>query len=152
MSTEIMVEKVFGLLETMLLFSAISDYPVSTSIHASLPAHPVKKICNAVDHPKLGKDTLSRLYGALNLFYNSTGQEKCFSIKSDSHNGSATHGWDFQGCTELIQPPVRNSNDSLFPRTYKHKTIDRGCSKFSGIKPRPNWITTEFGGQLKQLS
>ncbi|ONK57486.1 uncharacterized protein A4U43_C09F1000 [Asparagus officinalis] len=35
----------------------------------------------------------------------------------------------------------------LIPRSYKHKTIDRGCSKFSGIKPRPNWITTEFGGQ-----
>ncbi|XP_020246238.1 LOW QUALITY PROTEIN: lysosomal Pro-X carboxypeptidase-like, partial [Asparagus officinalis] len=146
MSTEIIVEKVFGLLETMLLFSAISDYPVSTSIHASLPAHPVKKICNAIDHPKLGKDTLSRLYGAMNLFYNSTGQEKCLSIKSDSQNGSATYGWDFQGCTELIQPPVRNSIDSLFLVRISTKPLI-GDAQSSRIKPRPNWITTEFGGQ-----
>ena len=57
-----------------------------------------------------------------------------------------------QGCTEMIQPEMKNDNNSLFPYTFKHKITDMGCSQFFGIHPRPHWITTEFGGEVSLLN
>ena len=44
-------------------------------------------------------------------------------------------------------PTSGNNEDSIFPASdwdYKHRAS--ACKSIFGIKPRPLWITTEFGG------
>lgn len=54
-----------------------------------------------------------------------------------------------QACTEMIMPTSGNNEDSIFPASdwdYKHRAS--ACKSIFGIKPRPLWITTEFGGHV----
>lgn len=88
----------------------------------------------------------------MNVFYNNTGNETCFKAEAtEEGSDTSSKGWYWQGCTEMLQPAIRNNSSSIFPYTYKHKASDMGCSKFFGIKPRTNWITTEFGGYVSLL-
>lgn len=60
---------------------------------------------------------------------------------------------DMQACTEMIMPQGGSKNDSIFPE-YKWKYEYRVdyCSAVYGVEPRPNWITTEFGGPVRTFS
>lgn len=46
--------------------------------------------------------------------------------------------------------PMTCSNESMFPPSefdYEEFAID--CKKKYGVSPRPHWITTEFGGEVR---
>jgi lysosomal Pro-X carboxypeptidase len=45
--------------------------------------------------------------------------------------------------------PMTKSNQSMFPPTnftFEEKIFS--CNKAYGVKPRPHWITTEYGGYV----
>ncbi|KAJ8421686.1 hypothetical protein Cgig2_008644 [Carnegiea gigantea] len=53
----------------------------------------------------------------------------------------------FQACTEMILPTEGNNEESIFPTSnYDCNDLVNQCTLLYGVKPRPSWITTEFGG------
>lgn len=52
-------------------------------------------MCKAIDNPTLGNDTFAKLYHAANVYYNYTGDVKCFDLNdnSDPHD---LGGWQWQ--------------------------------------------------------
>ena len=48
--------------------------------------------------------------------------------------------------------PMTVSNKSMFqPSTYDPKDFEVQCMDKYGVRPRPHWITTEFGGYVSDL-
>lgn len=57
----------------------------------------------------------------------------------------------FQACTEMVMP-MTVSNESMFPpSTYSIKDFGDECVYKYGVRPRPHWITTEFGGHVSDF-
>lgn len=133
-------------LTTAYVYTAMTDYPTPSNFLNPLPAYPVKQMCRAIDDPTVGNDTFAKLYGAANIYYNYTGSEKCFDLDDDSD----PHGlaeWTWQACTEMIMPTSGNNKESIFQASkWDYNNRATFCKKYFDIEPRPNWITTEFGG------
>ncbi|XP_074311828.1 uncharacterized protein LOC141647514 [Silene latifolia] len=140
------VDDIESWLGTAYTYTSMTDYPTPSNFLNPLPAYPVKEMCKAIDNPKMGDDTFAKLYGAANIYYNYTGNQKCFDITSHTD----AHGldeWTWQACTEMILPTDGNNKESIFPAsTYSYHDRDEYCDFRYGVHPRPHWITTEFGG------
>nr|CAD1824712.1 unnamed protein product [Ananas comosus var. bracteatus] len=136
-----------SLVENALVYAAMTDYPTPSNFLKPLPAHPVQKMCEAIDHPKTGNDTFSRLYGAVNIYYNYSGNVDCFALHDDDPHDTL-YGWDWQSCSELLLAVGGVSNSSMFPPSpYNFTDQVADCQESNeGIPPKPHWITTEFGG------
>ncbi|KAL5666611.1 hypothetical protein ACJX0J_026719, partial [Zea mays] len=52
-----------------------------------------------------------------------------------------------EACTEMVMPMSYSEQRSMYP-PYKFDcaSYDEDCIKSYGVKPRPKWVTTEFGG------
>lgn len=49
--------------------------------------------------------------------------------------------------------PMTVSNESMFPpSTYSYKDAEDQCVAKYGVRPRPHWITTEYGGNVSCIS
>ncbi|GAB2272150.1 hypothetical protein Dimus_006970 [Dionaea muscipula] len=134
-------------LRTAYIYTAMTDYPTPSNFVKSLPAYPVRQMCKAIDNPKLGNDTFAKLYGGVNVYYNYTGNVKCFDLDHHSSDKPGFDQWTWQACTEMILPTDGNTEESIFPAsTYNFSVRDTYCKSVFGIGPRPHWITTEYGG------
>ncbi|KDO70540.1 hypothetical protein CISIN_1g0106562mg, partial [Citrus sinensis] len=50
-------------------------------------------------------------------------------------------------CTEMIMLTGGDNKDSIFEESEEdYDARARYCKEAYGVDPRPNWITTEFGG------
>ncbi|VAI03676.1 unnamed protein product [Triticum turgidum subsp. durum] len=96
------VEAIPDLLDTAIVYSAMTDYPTESGFLTHLPAYPVKEMCRAIDNPKSGKDTFSRINEALMVYYNYTGNAPCLGDATEHDPYGMFDGWDFQACTEMI--------------------------------------------------
>ncbi|GAV57624.1 Peptidase_S28 domain-containing protein [Cephalotus follicularis] len=161
-------------LSSAFIYGAMTDYPTASNFLMPLPAYPVKQMCKAIDDPMTGNDTFAKLYGAANVYYNNSGTATCFNPddKSDPHGlgewtwqerrsntyqntisrsissvSSTTQSPTRAACTEMIMPTDGNDEESLFPASqWNYNDRASLCKRFFDIEPRPNWITTEFGG------
>ncbi|XP_074370677.1 uncharacterized protein LOC141711877 [Apium graveolens] len=133
-------------LSTAFIYTGMTDYPTPSNFLNPMPAYPVKQMCKAIDNPEHGKDTFAKLYAAANIYYNYTGHAKCFDL--DDH--SDPHGldeWSWQACTEMVMPTDGSNEESMFPVSEpSYKDWAESCHDYYNVWPRPNWITTEFGG------
>lgn len=128
------------------IYTAMVNYPTEANFMKPLPAYPVKEMCRIIDGLPAGTPKLIRTFAAASLYYNYSRTEKCFDIGSTSTDTHGLHGWDWQACTEMVMP-MTCSNESMFPPfSYSYKDFEEDCLKNYGVKPRPHWITTEFGG------
>ncbi|KAA8516774.1 hypothetical protein F0562_017028, partial [Nyssa sinensis] len=133
-------------LYTAYVYTAMTDYPTPSNFLSPLPAYPVKQMCKAIDNPTVGNDTFAKLYGAANIYYNYSGNATCFDL-ADESDPHGLGGWTWQACTEMIMPTSGNNEDSIFPASeWSYNNRVRFCKQAFNIEPRPNWITTEFGG------
>ncbi|KAK6147249.1 hypothetical protein DH2020_018161 [Rehmannia glutinosa] len=134
-------------LGTAYTYTAMTDYPTPTNFLNPLPAYPVKQMCKAIDDPATGNNTFEKLYGAANIYYNYTGEAKCFDLVDDS-DPHGLGGWTWQACTEMILLTDGNTEDSIFPASnYSYNDRLEFCKSNFNIEPRPSWIPTEFGAQ-----
>lgn len=125
-------------------YLAMVNYPYSADFITPLPAFPVKEVCNAINAGDNSTDILSRIFAGVSIFYNHTGSVTCFEIED---NLDGIDGWNWQACTEMVMPMSSNPNNSMFsPGTFELKQYEDGCLEQFGVKPRPTWITQEFGG------
>ncbi|MCK1975036.1 hypothetical protein LNK20_20345, partial [Bacillus safensis] len=79
-----------------------------------LPAYPIRQMCKAIDDPTIGHDTFAKLYGAANIYYNSSGTATCFNL-SDHSDPHGLAMWTWQACTEMILPTDGSDEKSIFP-------------------------------------
>jgi hypothetical protein len=57
------------------------------------------------------------------------------------------HSWLTQACTEMVMPMSYSENRSMYPPyKFDYASYAENCIKSYGVRPRPRWITTEFGG------
>ncbi|VAI93021.1 unnamed protein product [Triticum turgidum subsp. durum] len=125
--------------------TAMVDYPTPANFMMNLPAYPVKEMCKIIDTFPPGADVIDKAFAAASLYYNYTGDQKCFEVEGgdDPH---ALHGWGWQACTEMFMP-MTVSNESMFPpSSFMPEKRSKGCFMFYGVRPRMHWITTQYGG------
>ena len=54
-----------------------------------------------------------------------------------------------QKCSEMVMPIGHDSNGSMFPPSpFNLNEFINGCKSFYGIQPRPQWVTTYYGGRV----
>jgi hypothetical protein len=60
------------------------------------------------------------------------------------------HSWPWQACTEMVMPMSHSEDRSMFPpyNLFDYASYAEDCIKSFGVKPRPRWISTEFGGHV----
>ncbi|KAL5726692.1 lysosomal Pro-Xaa carboxypeptidase [Ranunculus cassubicifolius] len=136
-------------LQSAFIYMAMSDYPTPANFIKSLPAYPVREMCKAIDDPKTGDDIFAKLYGAANIYYNSTGKTTCFDLQDDSDPRNIDFpAWKWQCCTELVLLTDANRHDSIFPQSENDpESRKMSCNEsYNGMISRPHWITTEYGG------
>nr|AFK45793.1 unknown [Lotus japonicus] len=120
------------------------NYPYPSEFLMTLPGHPIKEVCRRIDQGPAGTSILERIYEGVNVYYNYTGEAKCFELDDDPHGLS---GWNWQACTEMVMPMSSSQESSMFPPyEYNYTSYLEDCIKSFGVEPRPKWITTEFGG------
>nr|CAB3468565.1 unnamed protein product [Digitaria exilis] len=134
-------------LETAITYTAMVDYPTPANFIENLPAYPVKEMCKIIDGFPANADILEKVSAAANLFYNYTGNQSCNQIETeDNSQTTVLDGWGWQACTEMVMP-MSASNESMFPpSTFSYEETSAACFKSNGVRPRPHWITTEYGG------
>jgi len=55
----------------------------------------------------------------------------------------------FQTCTEMVFPMGYGENETMFQSDpFDINNYTKECVDAFGIKPRPHWITAEFGGHV----
>ncbi|XP_047085092.1 lysosomal Pro-X carboxypeptidase-like [Lolium rigidum] len=141
------VDAIPNLLDTAIVYSAMTDYPTESGFLTPLPPYPVKAICRAIDHPSAGKDTFSRINDAMMVYYNYTGHADCLGDAEENDPYGMYDGWDWQACTEMILMSYGIRNGSVLPpEPFNFTEVLDGCRASTGLPPRPYWITTEFGG------
>lgn len=131
-------------LESAYSYLAMVDYPYPSEFMMPLPANPIKEVCKNIDHHRDGADLLDRIFAGVSIYYNYTGNASCFNLDDDPHGMS---GWDWQACTEMIMPMSSSKENSMFPPyDFDYTAYKFQCAISYGVIPRPNWVTTEFGG------
>uniref|UniRef100_A0A0E0E4E1 Lysosomal Pro-X carboxypeptidase n=1 Tax=Oryza meridionalis TaxID=40149 RepID=A0A0E0E4E1_9ORYZ len=136
---------------TAFVYTAMVDYPTPANFLMNLPAYPIKEMCKIIDGFPAGADIVDKAFAAASLYYNYTGDQTCFQLE-DGEDPHGLSGWGWQACTEMVMP-MTISNESMFPPftfTYEGKSDD--CFQSYGVRPRPHWITTEYGGNVSVVS
>eukprot|EP01018_Ginkgo_biloba_P013491 Gb_28511 [translate_table: standard] len=103
----------------------------------------------AIDgHPE-GTNILTRISAGALFYYNRTGMAAFSSncLELEEYLLSDTlQGWSWQSCTEMVMP-FSDTPTTMFPvNLFNIKAYAKDCQSEYGVQPRPNWITTEFGG------
>ncbi|CAN6193975.1 unnamed protein product [Urochloa humidicola] len=130
---------------TAFTYTAMVDYPTPANFLENLPAYPVKEMCKIIDGFPANTDILEKAFAAANLYYNYTGNLTCNPIE-DEDDPHGLGGWQWQACTEMIMP-MTVSNESMFPpSSFSYDDRSDECLESWGVRPRPHWITTEYGG------
>ncbi|CAL5389183.1 unnamed protein product [Camellia sinensis] len=76
--------------------TAETDYPTPSNFLSPMPAYPVKQMCKAIDDPTARNDTYRKLYEAVTVFYNYTGDAgPCFDL-ADHSDPHGLGGWGWQ--------------------------------------------------------
>jgi len=83
------------------------DYPYPTDYGIKLPAWPVNQTCERL-LSLIDKDPVAAIVYGIGIFYNATGDLKCYDINKDVPDWGVCCGWDYLSCTEVYQPYGQN--------------------------------------------
>ncbi|CAO2613801.1 Lysosomal Pro-X carboxypeptidase, partial [Lemmus lemmus] len=128
---------------------AMVDYPYEANFLQPLPAWPIKVVCQYLKNPNVSDTVLlQNIFQALNIYYNYSGQAQCLNISQTTTSSLGSMGWSYQACTEMVMPFCTNGVDDMF-ETYRWdlEKFSSDCFSQWGVKPRPHWITTLYGGK-----
>eukprot|EP00253_Pinus_taeda_P007456 PITA_07456 len=97
----------------------------------------VINICHAIDSAPEGTDVLVRVAAGV----------RASSLSAFKETWEPFDPWWWQTCTEMVFPIAENPNKTMFPlEIFDLKSYAEGCKRDYGVVPRPNWVTTEYGG------
>lgn len=140
------VEKLKSFLVDVYSFLAMVNYPYKADFLAPLPAYPINAVCKHLTNESLtGKDLLSTIYKAINVYTNYTGQAKCLAV-DDAAADLGASGWPYQACTEMVMPICTDGvNDMFEPSPWNLDKFSDACMKQYSVKPRPNLVCEQYG-------
>lgn len=134
-----------GWISTAFTYTAMTDYPTPSNFLNPLPAYPVKQMCKEIDDPTTGNNTFEKIYQAVNIYYNYTGNATCFDLLDDL-DPHGLSGWSWQACTEMVLLTGGSTEESMYVASnYSYLGRLEYCKAKYNIFPRPTWIPTEFG-------
>ncbi|XP_050292016.1 uncharacterized protein LOC126732967 isoform X2 [Quercus robur] len=132
-------------LDSAYSYLAMVNYPYSANFMMPLPGHPIREVCRKIDSLPDGSSILERIFEGVSIYYNYTGGVDCFEVDAEDPHG--LDGWNWQACTEMVMPMSSSRDVSMFPTfDYNYSSFQEECWRDFRVKPRPRWITTEFGG------
>ncbi|XP_050213673.1 uncharacterized protein LOC126665041 [Mercurialis annua] len=117
---------------------------ISSAQYDNPPYNPVQNTCRGIDGAPAGTYILDRIVAGLHA--RRSGPYSCLHVFSPNelYNGSA---WDWQTCSEMVFPIGYSYNETMFQSNpFDINKYTTNCLQTFGIKPKPNWITTQFGG------
>lgn len=128
---------------------AMVDYPYPANFLEPLPAWPIKEVCKYLRKPNLDdKELLQNLFQAINVYYNYTENTPCLNTSQTAVGSLDDLGWSYQACTEMVMPFCSDGVGDMFePQTWNFEAFSDDCYKQWGIRPRPKWITSMYGGK-----
>ncbi|XP_051005277.1 lysosomal Pro-X carboxypeptidase-like [Acomys russatus] len=128
---------------------AMVNYPYPANFLKPLPSWPIKVVCQYLKNPYMSDSLLvQNIYQALNVYYNYSGQSECNNIFETTIANLGSRVWGYQTCTEIVLPFCTNGIDDMFePRAWDLQKYSDDCYKQWGVRPRPSWITTVYGGK-----
>uniref|UniRef100_A0A8C6XEC2 Lysosomal Pro-X carboxypeptidase n=1 Tax=Naja naja TaxID=35670 RepID=A0A8C6XEC2_NAJNA len=131
------------------IYVAMVDYPYEAAFLQPLPAWPVKAICKYLKNPKLpDRLLLQNIFQAVNIYYNYTGHASCLNLTQTTTKSLGLRGWSYQACTEMVMPMCSDGiNDMFEPQKWDFHAYSEECFKAWGVRPRPSWIPTFYGGK-----
>ncbi|GCB60342.1 hypothetical protein scyTo_0003918 [Scyliorhinus torazame] len=128
---------------------AMVDYPYAADFLQPLPAWPIKVVCSFLKDPSLpAKSLMQNIFQALNVYFNYTGNAQCLNISQTATSNLDDQGWYYQTCTEMVMPSCSDGVKDMFePVPWNLQQYSDNCKKDWGLRPRPDWITTVYGGE-----
>ncbi|EDL06718.1 prolylcarboxypeptidase (angiotensinase C) [Mus musculus] len=128
---------------------AMVNYPYACNFLQPLPAWPIKEVCQYLKNPNVSDTVLlQNIFQALSVYYNYSGQAACLNISQTTTSSLGSMGWSFQACTEMVMPFCTNGIDDMFePFLWDLEKYSNDCFNQWGVKPRPHWMTTMYGGK-----
>ncbi|DBB05210.1 hypothetical protein WJX82_009396 [Trebouxia sp. C0006] len=117
-------------------------------------ANEVQAACNFLADPNLtGTDLLDAMSQAADVLLGnaSTAIVGClatsgFNNPTFSLSSGNVDAWDYQVCTQLVQPfSYDGGTDMFFDLPYDLDGTDAACFQYYGVRSQPNWAATNFG-------
>nr|XP_043610462.1 lysosomal Pro-X carboxypeptidase [Erigeron canadensis] len=106
------------------------------------PTYPTTQICQAIDGANNATNILDRVFAGVVAYQ---GDGPCYNLTSRVSQTSI--GWRWQACSEMVMPIGITSNISMFQsEPYEEKLVIDDCVNRYGVRPRPHWATTYYGG------
>ncbi|PRQ33320.1 putative lysosomal Pro-Xaa carboxypeptidase [Rosa chinensis] len=126
-------------LDSMYTRAAQYDHP---------PNYPVTVVCGGIDGASSADDILTKIFAGVVAY---TGNRSCY-VNPPKNLTETDEGWGWQTCSDMVIP-ISVNNDTMFP-PYKFDVDEyiNKCKATYGVPPRPNWVTTYFGGHNIKLS
>ncbi|OPJ74645.1 lysosomal Pro-X carboxypeptidase isoform X1 [Patagioenas fasciata] len=128
---------------------AMMNYPYKADFLEPLPAWPIEEVCKFLKDPSLSdRLLLQNVFQAINIYYNYSGQILCFDMAETATKSLGHLGWNYQTCTEMVMPLCTDGvNDMFEPQKWDLKARSEECYKLWGVRPRPSWIISMYGGK-----
>ncbi|KAM5584325.1 hypothetical protein ABKV19_003944 [Rosa sericea] len=132
--------------------SELKDYLDSMYTRAAQynrpPKYPVTVVCGGIDGASSTHNILTKIFAGVVAY---TGNRSCY-VNQPRNLTETDVGWRWQTCSDMVIP-ISVNNDTMFP-PYKFDVDEyiNKCKATYGVPPRPNWVTTYFGGHDIKLS
>ncbi|XP_078082763.1 uncharacterized protein LOC144502552 isoform X1 [Mustelus asterias] len=147
------IDHLYGWARNAFTYLSMFNYPYKTEVGLHFPANPVDVACRYI----LKKaDHIEGLLDILGMFYNSTGNKKCFDIYTEYIHcsdptgcglGPASQAWDYQACTEISLLYESNNDTDMFPVIPFTEAMRRNyCHSKWGVYPNQEWLKIQYWG------
>ncbi|CAH0724480.1 unnamed protein product, partial [Brenthis ino] len=149
------VQTLVEFLQSMYETLAMVNYPFATDFLMSLPAQPVRVVCQYLNEHLKDKKLLEGIGNVIQTYADFDGKAKCIDYKMGDKLGNLdASGWDYQACTEMVMPMCSNGVDDMFePTPWNFTKYAETCHKKYNVYPRPQGARVEYGGdRLKAAS
>jgi len=135
-------------------YMSMGSYPYPSSYILNgkglLPAYPMRQACKALATPLDGESLLRGMMQAASVFYNATGNQKCFNLHASANNETTMDGqyWNYLYCAELLQPFSRDGvSDMFYSQPFDEAGASSQCQREWNVTAvRSGWAHTNFGG------
>ncbi|PFX19876.1 lysosomal Pro-X carboxypeptidase-like [Stylophora pistillata] len=128
---------------------AMVDYPYHASFLEPLPAWPIKETCKYLQDESLDDDKLlGAISKAVGVYYNSSGNAKCFNTSQQAVSFLGDEGWYFQACTEMVMPLCSDGVNDMFTKSeWNFDAYAKDCQNSRGVTPLEYWAEIQYGGK-----
>ncbi|KAH9700218.1 prolylcarboxypeptidase-like protein [Citrus sinensis] len=80
------------------------------------------------------------------------GNRSCYDMDEYIRPTETNVGWRWQTCSEMVMPIGHGHKDTMFPPApFDLNRFTKDCEGTFGVKPKPHWVTTYYGGRDLKL-